>query len=75
MNVVLSSAVTWSIDLAGGTQRTDVDLRGGKVAGIEAMAGTDILDVTLPRPAGTIPFLFAGAASQFRLSLAWRRAG
>jgi hypothetical protein len=30
---------------------------------------TDVLDVTLPRPAGTLPFLFAGGASQFRLSL------
>jgi hypothetical protein len=69
VNVVLSSAVTWSIDLAGGTQRTDIDLRGGKVAAIEVMAGTDILDVSLPRPAGTVPFLFAGGASQFKLSL------
>ena len=69
VNVVLSSAVTWSIDLAGGTQRTDVDLRGGKVAVVAVTAGTDILDVTLPRPAGTVPFLFAGGASQFLLSL------
>jgi hypothetical protein len=69
VNVVLSSAVTWSIDLAGGTQRTDVDLRGGKVAVVAVTAGTDILDVSLPRPAGTVPFLFAGGASQFRLSL------
>jgi hypothetical protein len=67
--VVLNSAVTWSIDLAGGTQRTDADLRGGKVAAIAVMAGSDILDVSLPRPAGTVPFLFAGGASQFRLSL------
>ena len=69
VTVVLNSAVTWSIDLAGGTQRTDADLRGGKVAAIAVMAGSDILDVSLPRPAGTVPFLFAGGASQFRLSL------
>jgi hypothetical protein len=69
VTVVLNSAVTWSIDLAGGTQRTDADLRGGKVAAIAVMAGSDILDVSLPRPAGTVPFLFAGGASQLRLSL------
>ena len=69
VTVVLNSAVTWSLDLAGGTQRTDADLRGGKVAAIAVMAGSDILDVSLPRPAGTVPFLFAGGASQFRLSL------
>jgi hypothetical protein len=67
--VVLNSAVTWSIDLAGGTQRTDVDLRGGKVRTIAAMAGSDILDVSLPAPAGTVRFLLAGGASQFLLSL------
>jgi hypothetical protein len=67
--VVLNSAVTWSIDLAGGTQRTDVDLRGGKVAVVAATAGNDILDVSLPVPAGTLPLLFAGGASQFLLSL------
>lgn len=69
VRVILNSAVTWNIDLAGGTQRTNVDLRGGKVGGIDVTAGSDILDVTLPVPAGTLPFLFAGGASQFLLSL------
>jgi hypothetical protein len=69
VQVVLNSAVTWSLDLAGGTQRTDADLRGGKVGGIAVTAGADILDVSLPRPAGTLPFLLAGGASQFLLSL------
>jgi hypothetical protein len=69
VRVVLNSAVTWSIDLAGGTQRTDVDLRGGKVGGIAVTAGSDILDVSLPVPSGVLPVLFAGGASQFLLSL------
>lgn len=69
VKVVLNSAVTWSLDLAGGTQRTQADLRGGKVGGIAVTAGSDILDVTLPKPAGTLPFLLAGGASQFLLSL------
>src|SRR6266576_2116572 len=69
VKVVLNSAVTWSLDLAGGTQRTQVDLRGGKVAGVAVMAGSAVLDVSLPRPSGTLPFLLAGGVSQFRLSL------
>jgi hypothetical protein len=69
VRVVLNSAVTWSIVLAGGTQRTDVDLRGGKVGGIAVTAGSEILDVSLPVPSGVLPFLFAGGASQFLLSL------
>jgi hypothetical protein len=69
VRVVLNSAVTWSIELAGGTQRTDVDLRGGKVGGITVTAGSDILDVSLPVPSGVLPLLFAGGANQFSLSL------
>jgi hypothetical protein len=69
VKVMLNSAVTWSLDLAGGTQRTEADLRGGKVGGIAVTAGSDILDVSLPKPAGTLPFLLAGGASQFLLSL------
>jgi hypothetical protein len=67
--VVLNAAVTWSLDLAGGTQLTQVDLRGGKVAGIAVMAGSDTLDMRLPRPDGTLPLLLAGGVSQFLLSL------
>ncbi len=69
VKVVLNSAVTWSLDLAAGTQRTVADLRGGKVGGIAVTAGSDILDVSLPKPTGTLPFLLAGGASQFLLSL------
>ncbi len=69
VKVVLSSAVTWSLDLAGGTQLTKVDLRGARVAGIAVMAGSDTLDMTLPRPGGTVPLLLAGGVSQFLLSL------
>ncbi len=69
VRVVLNSAVTWSLDLAGGTQRTEADLRGGKLGGIAVTAGSDVLDVSLPRPAGTLPFLLAGGVSQFLVSL------
>jgi hypothetical protein len=69
VRVVLNSAVTWELDLAGGTQRTVADLRGGTVAGVLVTAGSAVLDVSLPRPSGTLPFLLAGGASQFRLSL------
>ena len=69
VQVVLNSAVTWSLDLAGGTEFSRVNLRGGKVGGIAVTAGSDVLDVSLPRPAGTLPFLLAGGVSQFLLSL------
>jgi hypothetical protein len=69
VTVVLSSSVVWSLDFAAGTQRTDADLRGGRVGGIAVTAGSDILNVSLPRPSGTLPFLLAGGVSQFLISL------
>ena len=66
VTVVLSSSVVWSLDFAAGTQRTEADLRGGRVGGIAVTAGSDVLDVSLPRPSGTLPFLLAGGVSQFR---------
>jgi hypothetical protein len=69
VRVVLNSAVTWSLDLAGGTELSRVNLRGGKVGAIAVTAGSDVLDVSLPRPAGTLSFLLAGGVSEFLLSL------
>ncbi len=69
VRVVLSSAVVWNLDLAAGTQRTSADLRGGRVSGITVTAGSEIMEVTLPRPARTMALRLAGGASQFLVSL------
>jgi hypothetical protein len=69
VRVVLSSAVVWNLDLAGGTQRTAADLRGGRAGQITVTAGSDILDVTLPRPTGTTALRLAGGESQLLVSL------
>ena len=69
VSVVLNAAVVWSLDLAAGTERTSADLRGGRVGGITVTAGSDILDVSLPRPTRTTALRLAGGASQFLVSL------
>ncbi len=69
VSVVLNSAVMWNLDLAAGTQRTSADLRGGRVGGITVTAGSDILDVSLPRPTRTMALRLAAGASQFLVSL------
>jgi NADPH-dependent 2,4-dienoyl-CoA reductase/sulfur reductase-like enzyme len=64
VTVTLNAAVTWRLDFAGGTERTAADLRGGRVAGITVAAGSDIVDLALPRPRGTVPvLLFDGDAT------------
>jgi hypothetical protein len=69
VTVMLNAAVTWRLDLAAGTERTTADLRGGRLAGISIVAGSDIVNLLLPRPAGTLPIRLSGGASQFLLSL------
>lgn len=69
VTITLNEAVGWRLDLAGGTTRTVADLRGGQVTGIAFTAGSDVIDLTLPQPAGSVPVLLAAGASQFRVSL------
>jgi len=69
VTVTLNAAVSWRLDLAGGTKRTVADLRGGQVAGIAVTKGSDVIDLTLPRPRGSVPIRLAAGASQFLLSL------
>lgn len=68
VTVTLNAAVTWRLDFAAGTERTVADLRGGRVAGISITAGSDIVDLTLPRPRGTVPIVMTGGASQFLIT-------
>jgi hypothetical protein len=69
VTVILSEAVSWQLNLDGGTTRTDADLRGGQVAGIEFNAGSSVINVALPQPHGTVPVQMAGGATEFLLSV------
>ena len=69
VTVTLNAAVTWRIVFAGGTERTVADLRGSRLAGVAFTAGSSVIDLTLPRPSGTVPVLLAGGASQLDLRL------
>jgi hypothetical protein len=69
VTVTLNAAVSWQLDLAGGTTRTVADLRGGQVTGIEITKGSDVIDLTLPRPSGSVPVRLAAGASQLLLRL------
>lgn len=68
VEVTLNAAVSWHLHFAAGTTRTDADLRGGRVAGITFTAGSDIIDLRLPRPGGTVPIVLGGGASQFLIA-------
>jgi hypothetical protein len=65
LTVTLNEAVSWRLGFAGGTERTVADLRGGKVSAVSFTAGSDIIDLTLPRPGAMVPVRLGGGASQF----------
>lgn len=69
VTVTLNEAVSWRLVFAGGTERTVADLRGGRISAISFTAGSDIIDLTLPRPGAMVPVRLAGGASQFLLSV------
>jgi hypothetical protein len=69
VTVTLNQAVSWRLDFAGGTERTVADLRGGNVAAVTFTAGSDTIDLTLPKPRGMVPVWLAGGASQFLVSV------
>jgi hypothetical protein len=69
VTVTLNENVSWQLDFGGGTERTVADLRGGNVSAVSFAAGSDIIDLTLPRPRAMVPVRLAGGASQFLVSL------
>ena len=69
ITVTLNSAVSWQLDLAAGTTKTVANLVGGKVAGIVVTKGSDVIDLTLPRPDAGVGLRLAAGASRLQLSL------
>nr|BFE57057.1 hypothetical protein GCM10020063_015830 [Dactylosporangium thailandense] len=60
VHVYLNDKVRWTLNLAGGGLRQVVDFGGGRLAGIEVAAGVQELDVTVPKPEGTMSIHVGG---------------
>ncbi len=69
VTVWLSWAVTWQLEFSGGASQTVLSLGRGRVAGIDFTAGSSLIQMTLPRPAGTPVITLAGGASQATLTV------
>ncbi|HVQ94423.1 MAG TPA: hypothetical protein VMU51_25520 [Mycobacteriales bacterium] len=63
VDVQLSAQVKWSIRMAGGATQEALELDTGKVAAVDLVVGATHIDVTLPKPTGTIPIRVTGGAS------------
>jgi hypothetical protein len=54
VEVLLDAAVRWQVDLVGGVTDASVDLSAGLAGGIRVSGGATLVEVTLPRPVGTV---------------------
>ena len=69
VSIELSTAVAWQLQFSGGTSQSFLNLSNGQVAGIDFTAGSNLIQMTLPRPAGTATITLAGGASQVDLTV------
>jgi hypothetical protein len=64
VEVRLNSRVTWRLLFSGGARTQTVDLAGGRLAGLEMTGGATRLELTLPKPAATVPIRLRGGLDE-----------
>ena len=66
----LNPAIPWTIELVGGIQKLEADLRSIDVRVIEVTGGTERIQVELGRPTGEVAVRIVGGARTIRLERA-----
>lgn len=69
LRIELNDAVTWQVQLDGGTSTQTIDFGAGALSSLDFAAGSTRIDTVLPRPRGTVPVRMTGGASTFDLHL------
>jgi len=61
--VALNARIPWDIEIRDGVSKLTADLRGLDIRSFEVRGGASRVEVTLPRPSGTVPVRVLGGAS------------
>jgi hypothetical protein len=69
VTIQLSTDVRWQLRFSGGASQTVIEMGNGAVSGVDFTAGSSLIAMTLPRPAGTVTLTLAGGASQVSIGL------
>jgi hypothetical protein len=69
VDVALNAGVLWTLRLHGGTRQTVIDLRNGRLDGIELGGGSTQIDLTLPAPARVVPVRLTAGAERVEVRL------
>ncbi|MEV4706520.1 hypothetical protein [Actinoplanes sp. NPDC049316] len=68
VDVVLTTRVTWMLRFSGSADEQILNLRGGRVAGIEMLGGARRTAIQLPAAAGTVPLTVTGAVDELAMT-------
>jgi len=67
IEIVLHSAVEWTLQIRGGLARFEADLASGKLAQLEISGGVSDARLDLPPPGAVVPIRISGGASDLAL--------
>ncbi|HEY0001870.1 MAG TPA: hypothetical protein VGB74_15560 [Actinoplanes sp.] len=70
VEVVLNTAVRWTLRLDAGVKQARLDLTGTGVNAVDLGGGAKLIDLTLPAPLGVLPVRMSGGVDQFKVRLA-----
>jgi DNA-binding MarR family transcriptional regulator len=65
-NIGLNPGIPWTVELVGGIQRLEADLRGIDLQRFELTGGTERIQLELGRPTREVPIKIVGGASSIR---------
>lgn len=65
LDVALNASVLWDLRVAGGAELSTIDLSAGRVGGVELTGGASRINLTLPKPNGTLSVRMSGGVSLF----------
>jgi hypothetical protein len=69
VEIVLGTGTTWRVRLVAGAARDTVDLSEATVSGVEFVGGVGSIDLTLPRPSGTVEVRMTGGTGSWATHL------
>ncbi|MEV6343679.1 hypothetical protein [Actinoplanes sp. NPDC051851] len=69
VEIVLSTAVRWTLSMEGGSASSELDLSGADVESVALTGGASRIALTLPDQNGLIPVTMTGGVDQFVVTL------
>jgi hypothetical protein len=65
VEIALSAKVRWNLRVGGGTELSTIDLSRARLGAIDLAGGASQINLTLPRPDGTLTVRMSGGVNQF----------